>query len=134
MYASTQYLLCGLPVVSTRSEGGRDVFFDPAYVRIVDDDPEAVRAAVHELIALRISPEEIRDRTLARIREHRERLFELIEGCYAESGVSRDVRAEWDRVFFNKMKAYHDLRDVARRIRRAEVAAPRPRRAAAPFV
>lgn len=27
MYASAEYLLCGLPVVSTRSIGGRDVFF-----------------------------------------------------------------------------------------------------------
>jgi glycosyltransferase involved in cell wall biosynthesis len=124
MYASAQYLLCGLPVVSTRSEGGRDVFFDEEYVRIVEDDPEAVWHAVHELIDLAIPPQRIRSKTLARMWEHRERLVELIQSCYAECGVSRDFREEWDRVFCNKLRARHDLRDVVRRIRRGEVDAP----------
>ena len=33
-YASIQYLLAGLPVVSTKSKGGRDVFFDPYKLKI----------------------------------------------------------------------------------------------------
>ncbi len=28
MFAAVEYLLCGLPVVSTPSQGGRDVWFD----------------------------------------------------------------------------------------------------------
>ncbi|MFI5322346.1 MAG: hypothetical protein ACHQ6U_02155 [Thermodesulfobacteriota bacterium] len=46
MYASVQYMLCGLPVVSTRSKGGRDEFFYDRYVKIVDDDSKAVRKGV----------------------------------------------------------------------------------------
>ena len=38
MFASIQYLLAGLPVVSTPSLGGRDDFYHPDYVRIVDAD------------------------------------------------------------------------------------------------
>ena len=37
--ASIEYLLSGLPVVSTPSKGGRDVFFDPDYCAIVDSLP-----------------------------------------------------------------------------------------------
>ena len=43
MYASIQYLLAGVPVVSTRSGGGRDTFFDPRTTLIVDDNATAVR-------------------------------------------------------------------------------------------
>ena len=31
-FAATEYLLCGLPVVTTPSVGGREAFFDPDYV------------------------------------------------------------------------------------------------------
>ena len=52
-YASIQHLLCGLPIVSTRSEGGRDVFFDEQIALIVDDDPSAVQQGVERMIAPR---------------------------------------------------------------------------------
>ena len=51
MYGSIEYLLCGLGVVSTRNHGGRDQFFDDRYCRTVDPNPDAVAAAVDELIA-----------------------------------------------------------------------------------
>lgn len=35
MFAATEYLLCGLPVVSTPSLGGRNTWFDPRFTRIV---------------------------------------------------------------------------------------------------
>jgi glycosyltransferase involved in cell wall biosynthesis len=60
-YASLEYLLCGLPVVSTRSLGGREDFYDPAYSRIVNDDPIAVRDAVADLRARLTSGEITRD-------------------------------------------------------------------------
>lgn len=49
MRASLEYRLCGLPVVSTRSLGGRDRYFCGPHVRIVDDDPAAVADAVRDL-------------------------------------------------------------------------------------
>lgn len=46
MRASTEYLLCGTPVVSTRSTGGRDVFYNKGNSIIVEDNPDAVLAGV----------------------------------------------------------------------------------------
>jgi glycosyltransferase involved in cell wall biosynthesis len=37
-----EYMLCGTPVVSTPSTGGRDVFFTPENSIIRDDNPKAV--------------------------------------------------------------------------------------------
>ncbi|HVY55278.1 MAG TPA: glycosyltransferase family 1 protein [Thermodesulfobacteriota bacterium] len=103
MYASIQYMLCGLPVVSTRSRGGRDEFFDERYVRIVDDSPGAVKSGVEEMINRNIPAGLIRGETIKKITAHRERFIELVQGIYGEQGVDRDFRLEWGQIFFNKM-------------------------------
>jgi glycosyltransferase involved in cell wall biosynthesis len=74
MYASGEYLLAGLPVVTTASRGGRDLFFHPDYVTTVEDNPEAVAQAAQDLKARRLDPVVIRNRTIALFRAHRRRL------------------------------------------------------------
>lgn len=81
--ASIEYLMCGIAVVSTPSKGGRDMFFDEDYCRIVDANPAAVRAGVQDLVRRSISPEEIRSRTLEKINEHRARFLAAISECTA---------------------------------------------------
>lgn len=103
MYASIQYMLCGLPIVSTRSKGGRDEFFDDRYVRVVDDSPGAVRAGVEELIGRNIPAGLVRGETIKKMTVHRERFIGLVQGIYGEHGVERDFRREWEGLFFNKM-------------------------------
>jgi|APTNR8051073442_1049403.scaffolds.fasta_scaffold00013_70 glycosyltransferase involved in cell wall biosynthesis len=49
-YASSEYLLSGLPVVSTPSRGGRDVFFTSTNSLIVEPTEEAVARGVDRLI------------------------------------------------------------------------------------
>lgn len=49
MRASIEYMLAGLPIVSTKSTGGRDRYFFGPQCRIVPDDPDRVAAAVVEL-------------------------------------------------------------------------------------
>jgi len=78
MFASIEYLLTGLPVVSTPSVGGRDTFADPAYWLTVSPDAESVATGVREMIARDIAPEQIRNATLARVMEHRARLREAV--------------------------------------------------------
>jgi hypothetical protein len=86
MYASIQYLLAGLPVVTTASIGGRDEFFDPAYVRWVPDDQEAVAHAVDELVELELDPQMIREATLAKVGKHRARLQAWIQDAILSAG------------------------------------------------
>jgi glycosyltransferase involved in cell wall biosynthesis len=95
MIASIQYLLAGLPVVSTASRGGRDEFFDQDYVRIVSDDPEAVAEGVRGMASCAVPAEEIRRRTLARIARHRDRLFELLDAICFAAGRPRVPRSRW---------------------------------------
>jgi hypothetical protein len=61
MRASMEYRLCGTPVVSTRSVGGRDRYFLGPHVRVVDDHPDAVAAGVRELKAMNLSRLAVRE-------------------------------------------------------------------------
>ncbi len=103
MYASAEYLLCGLPVVSTKSRGGRDVFFDEEYVRIVDDDPGKIKAAVDELVRLNIPPDYIRDKTLQKMRWHRDQFNELVKHIIEKEGGQANRINGWCGNYTNKM-------------------------------
>jgi glycosyltransferase involved in cell wall biosynthesis len=117
MTASIQYLLAGLPVVSTPSLGGRDLFFDAENARVVDDTPAAVAAGVEELVAASPSPTAIRARTLERVMEHRLRLFELVQGALEEAGESRVFADEWPAIFRHcLLDSETDDREIVARI------------------
>ncbi|MEO6588140.1 MAG: glycosyltransferase family 1 protein [Pyrinomonadaceae bacterium] len=106
MYASGQYLLCGLPIVSTKSFGGRDVFFDDEYTIITEADAEEITNAVQNLIDKDISPHLVREKTLLKMNEHRERFVALIQQIYDHAGCQRTFKNEWNKLFFNKMLKY----------------------------
>jgi glycosyltransferase involved in cell wall biosynthesis len=107
MYASAEYLLCGLPVVSTKSIGGRDLFFDDEYVKIVDDTPEAVAEGVKEMMNRKIDPYHIREKTIEKMKEHRETFIKLVQTIYDKEGVHRNFSEEWNRIFINKLLTRH---------------------------
>ena len=86
MFASIQYLLAGLPVVTTRNLGGRDQFFSAPHVRWVYDDPKAVASAVDDLVMRNLDPQVIRDDTLARMGEHRARLQAWLKSVILADG------------------------------------------------
>jgi tetratricopeptide (TPR) repeat protein len=112
MYASVEYLLCGLPVVTTRSIGGRDWFFSDDYVVYCDADAAAVRRAVETAISRSVNPELIRDSTIARL--HRERLafFDLLERIFTEHGQPQRKAAPEFRSWFED-KANYKMRSLA---------------------
>jgi glycosyltransferase involved in cell wall biosynthesis len=103
MYASTQYLLSGLPVVTTKASGGRDAFFDPGFVTTVDDDPASVAEAVRELGQRDLDRGEIRRSTLALVDEHRSRFVQVVCDIFADEAVPRDFRSEWPKLFSHKL-------------------------------
>eukprot|EP01037_Dinobryon_pediforme_P005343 gene5343-5396_t len=104
MYASIESLLCGVPIVTTRSIGGRDWFFSNDVVVYVDDDPAAVALAVDALGARAIDPAFIRRGALERIRRERLAFFDIVDGIYASHGQpQRRFAVEFETLFHDKM-------------------------------
>lgn len=93
MLASVEYMLCGLPLVSTPCEGGREQFFDARYVEVVDPTPEAVAAGVTRLMARHIDPAFIRGETLRKVTSHRDRLADYVISIIASRGRTPPARA-----------------------------------------
>lgn len=110
MFVSMEYLLCGLPIVSTKSIGGRDVFWDDRYVLVCDDKPEAVAEAVAELKKRRIPPQDIRRWTLEKVAVHRERLRVLLHSLGA------DLHCPWSPGSHG-ITSFTDLRKLGRSLK-----------------
>lgn len=111
-YATVEYMLCGLLVVSTKCSGGREEFFDEDYVKVVDATPQAVADGVDELIARRIDPDYIRRKTIEKMQAHREVFITLLQRICDREGIRRAVREEWPSIFFNKLLRWRSLGEL----------------------
>ena len=117
MYASIQYLLAGLPVVSTPSVGGRDLFFGSDTALIVEPTVAAVRAGVAEMVRRQLPPTHIRQRALARVDEHRRTFIARVQRVYDEAGVRRSFAGEFATRFYNRLLTYQRHTEVIGRLR-----------------
>ncbi len=114
--ASIQYLLADLPVVSTPSLGGRDVFFSDEYAAVVPPEPSAVARAVEQFVRDRPPAMSIRRKTLEKIYEFRRRFGDIL---VRECGHLVLDEAWWREFTTNRPVAYQDLHRVAALLRGA---------------
>lgn len=78
--ASSEYLLCGIPVVSTKSTGGRDIWYNSYNSIIVDQNEESVWEAVKEFMKNPRDPWKIRNDYLQQAEEFRIRFCDDVLG------------------------------------------------------
>lgn len=71
-FASSEYLLCGVPVISTPSTGGRSFWYNDENSIIVDADPSAILAAAKSLITAERDPHRIRESHLELMQKQRQ--------------------------------------------------------------
>ena len=101
MLAAVEYLLAGLPMVSTKCRGGRELFFDDRFVTVVEPTPGAVATGVTELIRREIDPALVREATMTRVMQHRQKLCEYVRDIIIRTGTA-NVPSEttlYERVF-----------------------------------
>ncbi len=104
-YASSEYLLCGVPVVSTASEGGRATWYNEYNSRVVDANPEAVAAGVEYFLSHPRDPQRIRQLHVEQSRKFRTRFVETLGDVLRRFGVT-DMDPEryfWEN-YLHKMR------------------------------
>lgn len=104
-FSSSEYLLCGVPVVSTPSFGGRDVWYNEYNAIICDPDPDAVADAVEEFKKRQPDPAAIRQMHIDIAQVHRKRFIAQLRRVFDRFGVtSVDAEHYFSEHFMHKMR------------------------------
>jgi glycosyltransferase involved in cell wall biosynthesis len=90
MWASVQYLLCGIPLVTTPSRGGRDYFYDDDYVVLVKDNPKCILEGVNLTKKRVYNPYKIRNKVLKKMIKHRYEYLDFIMDNFLNKESNRD--------------------------------------------
>lgn len=99
MAASLEYLLCGKPVVSVKSEGGRHSFYEDYFVKIVEPDCNKIKNAVDEFCLDLPDPIYIRNKTIQKI----EKMKNCFIDCFLEiAGISFEKINQYEFKSFNQ--------------------------------
>lgn len=95
-YATVEYLLCGIPVISTPNIGGRDVFLNKSNSIIVEPNADSVFNAVNSINPHYYNKRGLRDVCLLKMYDHRQVLYDDLESRFG---------SDWDEdyVFVNKL-------------------------------
>lgn len=97
--ATVEYLLCGLPVVTTESLGGRSYYYIDEAVRVVPPDSLMVKNAVDGIKDQKeISPELIRQITIDRMKIRRKGFIDAVQRIINDNGGDLDFSEHYYKI------------------------------------
>ena len=102
MFVSAEYMLCGIPAVTTKNLGGRESLFPEEAFCYVEDNPESVAEGVYKLIENSPAPEEIREAYIKNMHIHRQIFIELVQKIINSNGGNTNFAEQWEHVFIHK--------------------------------
>ncbi|MDC1226296.1 hypothetical protein N8013_01465 [Algibacter sp.] len=94
MWAVMQYLLCGIPIVTTKSKGGRDYFLNDLNSMYVKDDALAIANMVEVIKKQKISPQLIRESVIEQIKLERLRFMRFLKSLTNEKISDEELMNE----------------------------------------
>lgn len=103
-YASSEYLLCGIPVVSTKSEGGRDFWYDDYNSIICEDNEESVAEAVNFFLNNKRDPEIIRSNHIALAKQQRAKFIKVLQQVFYKYDIDFNAFVYYKNNYINKMR------------------------------
>jgi glycosyltransferase involved in cell wall biosynthesis len=103
-YSSSEYLLCGIPVISTESVGGRDVWYDSYNSLICDPTAESVSAAVKFMNTRTIDPQKIRNDHIEKAIPMRTRFIDECQRIFTLRGENIDAHKYYKDNYLYKLR------------------------------
>ncbi len=103
-FSSSEYLLCGLPVVSTPSKGGRDVWYDEYNSIVCEPTPDAVALAVEEFVRNRRDPQRIREKHIKQAQEYRAKFINVLADVFHRFGVEDNPVKYFQGNYYHKLR------------------------------
>jgi glycosyltransferase involved in cell wall biosynthesis len=104
-FASSEYLLCGIPVVSTPEKGGRSVWYDDYNSIVCEPEQEAIREAVEYFVNNPRDPQIIRERHAAKANYYRAKfILKLAELFVTHNVVGVDAVKYFSENYMHKLR------------------------------
>jgi len=123
-YASSEYLLSGIPVVSVRSAGGRDIWYNWQNSIVCNPDAaevaDAVRVMGERVARGEIDPWVIRNLHIRQSWEHRMNFVEVLRRIFKRFRVEIDAHEYFVKIFVHKMEEFVPWEEVLRRLEVSE--------------
>lgn len=109
-YSTCEYLLCGLPVITTPSQGGRKFWLDD-YNSIVcepneDSITESVKIMLKRIENNEINREIIRNNTIKKMNDLRKNLIDKLQEIFNEHYIKLNAELYFQKIFFHKLTTY----------------------------
>ena len=113
MVASIEYLMAGLPVVTTPNTGGRDRYFTGLTALVAEPNPRAIRLAVEAMRARAIPPDAVRETTLKLVDRDRATFNDFI-GTLRQGRPAIGSDARWPFDYTGNLYKWKRVVDFAR--------------------
>jgi len=104
-YASSEYLLCGLPVISVKNNGGRNFWYDANNSLTIEKDKNQLIGAIDNILAnySLYSPQKIRYNHILKTLEVRKKFYDFIKVLFLQNKINKDPEKVFEITYFNKM-------------------------------
>jgi len=104
-YSSAESLLCGVPVVSTRSLGGRDVWYNEDNSIICNDNENDVALAVEQIKSKMFDAKKIRSRQITLTNYFRDIFINKLQEIFRQNTITDiDAKKYFSENYIHKMQ------------------------------
>ena len=103
-FASSEYLLCGVPVVSTYSKGGRDVWYNEYNSLQVEADPLRIRAAVEYFVKNPRDPNKIRNDHIVQADSYKQKFIDYLNQLFVRYEIVQSAQDFFTESYMDKLR------------------------------
>lgn len=111
-FSSSEYLLCGVPVVSTQSQGGRDFWYNINNSIITESDPDDVAKAVSRVKGKYFNAKNIRETHIKQMVICRIKLIKVLSDIFEKHKVEINAGSFFENNFYEKMRKSKHYNEV----------------------
>jgi hypothetical protein len=113
-YSSSEYLLCGLPVISVNSRGGRDTWYTPTNSIIIEEDTdieitknkvvEAIEQCKYNIENNIFNREKIRNDHIIMSDKMRQNFINYTQEIFNKHNIQINAEEHWNGTYFHKLQ------------------------------
>jgi len=111
-FSSSEYLLCGIPVVSTKSLGGRDFWYNDYNSIICDDNEDSVAESVEFFKNNPRDGERIRKDHILLSQKQREKFITILQSLFNKYKVQINAKDYFEKNYYHKMRRSAHIDEV----------------------